>query len=84
MVLSPCVEDSSYSLFKIKKKNTLVQTKLAFCTEYSASGSIITTPTNQKYNNGNDATKKVWKFFFNILLSLEYVVFPDCLYVCFN
>lgn len=59
MVLSPCMEDSPFSLFKVKKKSTIVKSKIAFNTEYSAGGSIVTTPTNKKYNDVKDAAKKV-------------------------
>lgn len=42
------LEDSPYSLFKVRKKITAHRPKIINCSDFSPFGSIVTTPTNKK------------------------------------
>lgn len=60
MTVSPCDEDSPFSLFKVRKKKVTVKSRIS-C-DYSASGSIVTTPTNKRYANKEKEVIKVCLF----------------------
>lgn len=43
------LDDSPYSLFKVKKSKSVLRAKISASVEYSPYGSVATTPTNKKY-----------------------------------